>query len=159
MRTGSPYVQLVDPEDPRLVPVLDDLHRDYVARYPRFDVASEMTGYPRSDFVPPYGAFLLLLDGEEVVAAGAYRRFDERTAELKRVWTSGLRRREGLGRRIVTELEEHAAANGYEAIHLTTGPCQPEARALYLALGYTAVGDHDAVIARQNAPLVFTKEL
>jgi polar amino acid transport system permease protein len=44
----------------------------------------------------------------------------------------------------VIELEILAAARGYRRIHLTTGPRQPEARALYLAAGYTPLFDLDA---------------
>lgn len=159
-------VRLVGADDPLLGPVLEDLHGDYAARYPHFDVAAEMSRYPSADFAPPSGAFLVLLvdgpdgsDGPEVVAAGAYRRLEADTAELKRVWTSPRRRRTGLGRRIVAALEQSALAAGYGRLSLTTGPRQPEARALYLALGYAPVGDHDAIVVRADRPLPFVKEL
>ncbi|HEU0101380.1 MAG TPA: GNAT family N-acetyltransferase [Mycobacteriales bacterium] len=152
-------VRVVRADDPMVAPVLADLNEDYVRRYPRFDVAGEMTRYPDSDFEPPGGTFLVLLDGDEVVAAGAYRHYDADTVELKRVWTSPRRRRLGLGRLVVEVLEQAAREAGRAKVFLTTGPRQPEARALYLALGYTPVGDHDGIVERADGPLPFVKEL
>ena len=60
---------------------------------------------------------------------------------------------------MVAALEQAAVASGRRKVFLTTGPRQPEARALYLALGYTPVGDHEGTIARADGPLAFTKEL
>lgn len=152
-------VRLLPAGHPLLAPVLADLHRDYAARYPRLSIDEEMQRHPPAEFAPPDGAFLALLDGDEVVAAGAYRRYEPGTAELKRVWTSPRHRRRGLGRRVVEELERSARGAGYARVFLTTGPRQPEARALYLALGYAPVGDHDAIVASARAPLPFLKEL
>jgi len=152
-------VRVVRADDPIVAPVLADLHEDYTRRYPHFDVPGEMSGYPATDFAPPGGTFLVLLDGDEVVAAGGYRRYDADTVELKRVWTSPGRRRLGLGRLVVEALEQAAVAAGCSKVFLMTGPRQPEARALYLRLGYTPVGDHDGIVERADAPLSFVKEL
>lgn len=87
---------------------------------------------------------LLLLEGGEPVAGGAYRRYDEQTAELKRIWTHSAHRRRGPARRVIAALERSAAERGYRRIHLTTGPRRPEARGLYLATGYTPLFDLSA---------------
>ena len=42
---------------------------------------------------------------------------------------------------MLLELEQAAAGLGYRRIHLTTGPRQPEAAALYLAAGYLPAFD------------------
>lgn len=57
------------------------------------------------------------------------------------MWTSSAHRRRGLARRVLTELEERAAARGYSRMFLTTGPLQPEAKALYLAAGWNPLFD------------------
>lgn len=146
-----------------MAPVLDELGRDYAERYPHFDTAREMSRYPVEAFLPPDGEVLVLEDtsapGSPVVASGAFMRLDAATAEVKRVWTSTAHRRQGLAARIVAALEQAAQDAGYSRVFLTTGPRQPEARALYLALGYRAIGDHDAVVARADAPLPFDKDL
>ncbi|MFR9721813.1 GNAT family N-acetyltransferase [Streptomyces sp. MS19] len=143
--------------DPLCGPMLRDLEREYVTRYG--PVASdEMARYPDAEFAPPDGLLLLLLRDGEAVAGGAYRRYDGRTAELKRIWTHAAHRRRGLARRVVEELERAAAVRGYRRVYLTTGPRQPEARGLYLAAGYTPLFD-TAADPETIGPLPFEKLL
>ncbi|WP_251274914.1 GNAT family N-acetyltransferase, partial [Enterobacter hormaechei] len=66
------------------------------------------------------------------------------TAEFKRIWTLPGLRRQGIARRVLQELEEQAARQGYRRVFLTTGFRQPEAVGLYLSHGYTALFDLDA---------------
>ena len=136
---GHPDLQVhrVRVGDPRLQPLLADLIVEYGTRYGRPSPNSQLTEVPASDFVEPFGAFVILEEDGVTVAGGAIRRYDPQTAEVKRVWTSHRHRRRGLARRVMAELESAAAELGYRRIHLTTGPRQPEARSLYLAAGYT----------------------
>ena len=134
----------VHPDDPLARPLLDDLLREYDARYGDLfgSAADEMSLYPASEFLPPTGAFLLLLEDDAPVAGGAYRPHEDAgTAEVKRMWTHRDHRRRGLARRVLAELEEHAAAAGYSRMYLTTGPLQPEARELYTRAGWTPLFD------------------
>jgi len=136
-------VRRVDPTDPLTGPMMAELTHEYVTRYGE-GAYQEMTRYPTELFRPPDGILLLLLENGDAVAGGAVKRYDERTAELKRIWTDSAHRRRGLGRRVVAELEREAVALGYRRLYLTTGPRQPEAKGLYLALGYTALFDVSA---------------
>ena len=70
-------------------------------------------------------------------------REDDSTVEVKRVWTDSGHRRQGLARRVMTELEAEAARRGIRTIVLTTGARQPEAVALYISLGYSPLFDLD----------------
>ncbi len=143
--------------DPLVAPLLRELGDEYATRYGK-DAHAELARYPAEDFAPPHGVLLVLLRDGEPVAGGAFRRYDETTAELKRIWTSSAHRRRGLARRVVAELEREAAARGYRRIHLTTGPRQPEARGLYLATGYTPLFDTTAD-PETIGPLPFEKHL
>ncbi|WP_422070659.1 GNAT family N-acetyltransferase [Streptomyces hoynatensis] len=154
---GEGTVVRAEVTDPLAGPLLRGLEREYVARYGS-GARAEMTRYPAGEFSPPHGLLLLLLAGGEPVAGGAYRRHDARTAELKRVWCHPAHRRRGLARRVLAELESAAARAGYRRIHLTTGPRQPEARALYLAAGYTPLFDTSAA-PETLGPLPFEKLL
>ncbi|WP_037568638.1 GNAT family N-acetyltransferase [Phaeacidiphilus oryzae] len=160
--TTAPGLELreIHLSDPLVRPLLDELATEYRTRYPELRRAgvNELDRYPAEEFAPPHGALLLLLEHGEPVAGGAYRRYDAHTAELKRIWTHSAHRRRGLARRIVGELEASAARRGYTRIHLTTGPRQPEARALYLAAGYTALFDL-AADPETIGPLPFGKSL
>jgi polar amino acid transport system permease protein len=134
----------VQVSDPRVRPLLDELRTEYSARYGG-DAAEELGRYPDEEFTPAHGGLLiLLLDDGEAVAGGAFRRRDDRTAELKRIWTHSAHRRRGLARRVVAELEREARRAGYRRVFLTTGPRQPEARGLYLSTGYTPLFDTEA---------------
>ncbi|MET3806268.1 SsuE family FMN reductase [Nakamurella sp. UYEF19] len=157
---GDPDLSVlyVEPGDPELAPLLDDLSVEYTTRYGRVSAYTQLTEVPVTDFLPPDGAFLVLTENGETVAGGAIRRYDDATAEVKRVWTSSRHRRRGLGRRLMAELERAALDLGYRRIHLTTGPRQPEATKLYLASGYQARFDVTAD-PETIGPLAFAKEL
>ncbi len=130
---------VVLPGDPRTRPLLEGLHLEYVERYGPAIGAEEMADHPVEDFTAPAGALLLLLEGGVTVGGGAFRRHDDDTAELKRVWTAPEHRRRGISRRVLAELERLAAAAGYRRIRLTTGSRQPEAYALYRGSGYVVL--------------------
>ncbi|QMU76684.1 GNAT family N-acetyltransferase [Streptacidiphilus sp. PB12-B1b] len=147
--------------DPLVQPLLRELEYEYSTRYPALaDAGRELERYPAEEFEPAHGGLLvLLLEAGEPVAGGAYRRYDPRTAELKRIWTHSAHRRRGLARRVVRELELAAEAAGYQRVYLTTGPRQPEAKGLYLATGYTALFDVEADPESLGGPLPFAKSL
>ncbi|MDP9861913.1 MULTISPECIES: GNAT family N-acetyltransferase [Streptosporangium] len=139
MSVGAVEVRHVSVRDPEVRPLLEDLHHEYTSRY---GPNQELSRYPDEQFAPAQGgAFLVLVEGGRTIAGGAFRRYDEETAELKRIWTHPDHRRRGLGLAVVRELEREAGRQGYRRIYLTTGPRQPEAAGLYLAGGYVPLYD------------------
>jgi GNAT superfamily N-acetyltransferase len=149
-------------DDPRARPLVDELSREYDERYGLNDgipSSAELSRYPAELFAPETGgAFLLVERDGEIVAGGAFKRSDVATAEIKRVWTSSLHRRQGLARIVMAELEREAAGRGYRIVELTTGARQPEAVALYLSLGYEPLFDLDGDLEAIGY-LGFRKEL
>jgi polar amino acid transport system permease protein len=135
----------VSADDVLAEPLLRELEQEYDSRYGEFfgeKASAEIRRYPASAFSPEQGgAFVLLLRGGVPIAGGAYKKFDDSTAELKRIWTSSAHRRQGLARRVVAELEAEAVRRGYTRAYLTTGPRQPEAKHLYFQTGYTPLFD------------------
>lgn len=127
-------------------PLVEQLTAEYNTRYGAHfgDASVEMNRYPPERFAAPDGTFVLLLRDGKPIAGGAFMRYDDTTAELKRMWTDTHHRRQGLAQRVLIELESQAAALGYSRIYLTTGFRQPEAAALYLKSGYTALFDLNA---------------
>ena len=157
------------PLDPRVQPLIADLILEYDSRYhdvfDREGAVVELNRYPPEVFAPPAGAFILLIRNGETIGGGAFKRFDETTAELKRIWTRRDLRRQGLARKVVLALEEQALRQGYTSLYLTTGFRQPEAEGLYLSLGYAPQFDVSAdretlrklpltksLVARADAP-------
>ncbi|QRY71084.1 GNAT family N-acetyltransferase (plasmid) [Ensifer sp. PDNC004] len=136
------------PLDPRAKPLIDELIVEYDSRYGNYfseeGAAAEMNRYPAEAFASPSGNFVLLMRNGEAIGGGAFKAYDEQTAEFKRIWTRSDLRRQGLARKVLFELEAQAARQGYSRVYLTTGFRQPEAVGLYLANGYTALFDVEA---------------
>jgi GNAT superfamily N-acetyltransferase len=122
--------------DPLVAPLIAGLTGEYDERYGETD---EMATVDAGEFDPPSGAFLVLIDGGEVLAGGGLRRMADDTCEVKRMWTAAGHRRKGYASRVLTGLEDAARAAGYETLLLETGPLQPEAIALYTARGYRRI--------------------
>ena len=122
--------------DPLVAPLIGGLAREYDERYGEND---EMAAVDAAAFDPPAGAFLVLIDGGEVLAGGGLRRITDDTCEVKRMWTAPVHRRKGYASQILTGLEDAGRAAGYSTLLLETGPLQPEAIALYTGRGYRRI--------------------
>ncbi|WP_211250782.1 GNAT family N-acetyltransferase [Mycetocola saprophilus] len=134
----------VSPEDPRVEPLIRELAAEYDHRYGDLfgePASAELYRYPAENFLPPIGAFALLMRDGVAVAGGAFKRFDQHTTEFKRIWVSSQQRRQGLAKRVLAELEDESRRRGFTRAYLTTGPRQPEAVRLYLGTGWTPLFD------------------
>ena len=151
----------VSQHDPLAAPLLAELAVEYSGRYGGTEqrvMKWLLEEYPAEDFTPPDGALLIgLLDGLPVTG-GAFRRFDETRAELKRVWTDSKYRQRGYAKAVLVELEREIVARGYRRVYLTTGDRQPEAEALYLSSGYTRLAG-PLPTAGESYPIAFEKTL
>jgi DNA-binding MarR family transcriptional regulator len=88
---------------------------------------------------PPAGILLVARLGAEPVGCGALKFGADGACEVKRMWVSATVRGTGLGRRLLAELEAHAAASGARVLRLETNRSLVEAIALYRSAGYTEV--------------------
>jgi len=158
----SDHFLYTTPLDARAQPLIAELTIEYDTRYgdvlrapgePR-----EMDRYPPEVFAPPHGNFVLLMRDGVAIGGGAFKRLDERTAELKRMWTSRALRRQGLASKVLLELEAQVARQGYDRVYLTTGFRQPEAVGLYLGHGYTPLFSNE-VAPETPRKLPFEKQL
>ncbi|WP_245993639.1 GNAT family N-acetyltransferase [Nocardioides immobilis] len=127
--------------DPDAVALIARVQQEYVERYG----GPDETPVDPSMFDPPDGLFLVAyLDGVPV-GTGAWRRSPVLAlggslgAEIKRMYVVPEHRGSGLARRILAELEETAAAAGFDLLVLETGLMQPEAIGLYSSSGYVAI--------------------
>lgn len=112
-----------------------EIQAEYVRRYGDGDETVLGAG----DFDPPHGDFLVAYDESgEPLGCGGWRAHGN-DAEMKRVYVREHARRRGLARRLVEAVEASAAAAGRERVILETGPQQPEAVAMYRAMGYLPV--------------------
>ena len=89
-----------------------------------------------SVFEPPAGVFLVGWEDGEAVACGGIARYDEATAEIRRMYVVPEARGRGLSRLVLIALEDEARALGYSLVRLETGRLQAEAIGLYTSAGF-----------------------
>lgn len=150
----------VSQDDPLAEPLLAELAVEYATRYGATQdaVSKWLRGYPADEFAPPGGGLLIGLLSDQPITGGAFRRFDDSTAELKRIWTDSRYRCQGHAKALLTELEAEIVARGYRSVYLTTGDRQPEAEALYLSSGYIRLTE-PLPAEGEVYPLAFQKAL
>lgn len=129
-------------DHPDVTALVARVQAEYVERYGSPDEGPVDPG----EFRAPDGLFLIGYDAEGVpVATGAWRvspiRALEGTSavEVKRMYVVPEARGLGFARRVLAELERTARSAGHDLAVLGTGAMQPEAIALYLSEGYTAI--------------------
>ncbi|HEY6294845.1 MAG TPA: MarR family winged helix-turn-helix transcriptional regulator [Streptosporangiaceae bacterium] len=91
------------------------------------------------ELTPPAGLFLIAMLHSEPVGCGALKFHPGAPAEVKRMWVSPAVRGLGLGRRLLAELEAHAAAREARTLRLETNRTLGEAISLYRTAGYREV--------------------
>ena len=109
-----------------------------------------------ADLVEPAGLLLLARLHGEPVGCGALKFHGSEPAELKRMWVANRARGLGLGRRLLTELEDQARRHGATAVRLETNQALTEAITLYRSSGYAEVA---AFSDEQYAHHWFEKQL
>ena len=138
-----------EPDEPEASALIAGLLADLTARIG----ADALTGFDsahRDGFAPWLGGdLLLLLQDGETVAGGAFSRYDSTTVQLDWLWTRPERRRGGLARRVVAELEYTATWRGYQRSYAVAGPGSPEVRGLLANAGYTPLGAASAYVDRE----------
>jgi ribosomal protein S18 acetylase RimI-like enzyme len=132
-------IQPCPPGDPRARACVRAYARDIARRFDDgFDPALS-NPVRDEELAPPAGVFLLATLNDEPVACGAVKLHPDAPAEIKRVWVSGTVRGLGIGRRMLDELERHAAERGWSAVRLDTNRNLTEAIAMYRSAGYREI--------------------
>ena len=114
--------------------LIDEVQQELVRRYG----GPDETPVDPAEFAAPDGTFLVAVLGDEPIGCAGLRRHGS-DAEVKRMFVRIEHRRRGHARRMLAELERWAAGHDYTRVVLETGLAQPEAIALYEAVGYQAV--------------------
>jgi GNAT superfamily N-acetyltransferase len=99
------------------------------------------------DFDAPGAAWLVAREEGRAVACGGVRPLTVDAGEIKRMFVTASARRRGHGRALLAELEGLAREAGCARVLVYTTEVLVEARALYRAEGYRAVGV-DAFVGR-----------
>jgi len=128
-----------DPRDPDARRCLRAYVEELSGRFDSgFDPALSISAADH-EMTPPAGLFLVAMLHGEPAGCGALKFHPGAPAEIKRMWVAPAVRGLGLGRRLLAELEAHAAAHGVRVLRLETNQTLTEAISLYRTAGYREV--------------------
>ena len=116
------------------------------------DFYHQFNGIQHLDYV------IVLFKNNLAVACGAIKPFDTETVEIKRMYVEPSYRGEGLGSKVLNELEHWALELNYSACILETGKRQTEAVALYKKNKYIITANYGQYIDVENS-ICFRKQL
>lgn len=99
-------------------------------------IDAELAGLP-GKYAPPLGQIYLARNSDtQALGCGAFRPFEEKTCEIKRLYVSPAGRGHGLGQRIVMEVLKGAKQAGYNRAVLDTASFMDQAQSLYASFGF-----------------------
>lgn len=89
--------------------------------------------------------------GEKAVGCGAFKKYEDRTVEIKRMYVREEERGKGIAVEILRALENWAGELGFESAVLETGKKQPEAIRLYEKSGYRLIPNYGQYAGVENS--------
>jgi DNA-binding MarR family transcriptional regulator/GNAT superfamily N-acetyltransferase len=131
-------IGVADPADPRVQYCLREYASELTRRFPGgFDPARSISATDE-ELRPPAGLMVIATMHTAPIGCGAVKFHPGEPSEIKRMWVAGTARGLGIARRLLTELETHAAQSN-PVIRLETNETLQEAIALYRSAGYREV--------------------
>jgi GNAT superfamily N-acetyltransferase len=127
-------LHIEQPGSPSSLALQQGFFADIASRYPGWHPGSSQPVEPSELEV-----WLVAYQDEQPVGCGGLQRLDAETAEIRRIYLAEEARGQGLGRRLLDALEQHARDRGYIRVRLTTGDAQPEALGLFRSAGYEEI--------------------
>jgi DNA-binding MarR family transcriptional regulator len=153
---GLVRIAPADPRSPESLLALRAYFAEIDARFPHgFDPGTSLVAAD-DELTGGRGVLLVARLHDEVVAAGGVKTPAGEPALLKRMWVSSRVRGLGVGRMLLTALEDEARRRGATLVRLDTNRVLTEAIALYRSAGYAEVEDFNG---EPFADAWFAKEL
>jgi len=135
---NTPFIiRVAQPDSPELAPLIAALSRELAAAYDHQDDGS--SDYRVTEVFAPRSAMLLGFVNDRAVACGAFRPYDDRVAEIERMYVMPEYRGRGFAAAILARLEELAWQAGFQAAWLETRNRQASAIRLYERTGYRRI--------------------
>lgn len=140
--TNPHFQQLVNQLDKYLA-YIDGEEHSFYAQYNNIDVLEHTV--------------VLFIDNFPC-SCGAFKALDDRTVEIKRMFTETSLRSKGFASRVLTELEIWAKEMGYKSCKLETGKRMADAVNFYRKQGYRVVPNYEQYKGIENS-ICFEKSL
>ena len=121
---------------PNQTELLDDYYKGswFLSKSPRVP----------AEYYPPLGDVMIAYSGSKPVGTVAICRMDNFYCELKSMFVPTAYRGQGVAKALCLEVLSSAKEMGFKVVRLTTGEMQPEARALYMKIGFQLVTPWEA---------------
>jgi len=132
-------IATIDPSHPHAQHCLHEYFSELDRRFDTgFDPGLSIPAAER-EMRPPAGLFLVATLRGDPIGSGALKFHGKKPADIKRMWVAESARGLGVGRRLLTELEQLATDHGVRKVRLETNKSLVEAISLYQSAGYVEV--------------------
>jgi putative acetyltransferase len=106
------------------------------------ELKEDQATYDQYNKVPDIPTALVAYNNNGPIACGCFKRFDEDTVEIKRMFVCKEQRGKGLSKKILKELESWAKEKNYRYAVLETSIYFATARNLYTTSGYEVIPNY-----------------
>ncbi len=97
------------------------------------------------------GEVVVAYRDERAVGCGAFKKYSDQVAEIKRMYVLPEYRGRGIASEVLSDLEKWAADSGFSEVILETGKKQPEAIRLYQKSGYRVIPNYGQYEGVENS--------
>ena len=122
------------------------LDRDLEERYG--DLQKQYDKHNKDDYI---NDVVIAYKDNVPVACGAFKKYDDCTAEIKRIFVTKENRQQGISKLILNKLEELIRSRGYKYAVLETGIKQLEAMNLYKNALYEITANYEPYAGNTNS--------
>jgi GNAT superfamily N-acetyltransferase len=130
---------IADPQSDATIAAMTAYFDELDQRFPTgFDLGDTLVA-DAPKFRRPRGVFLTGAIHSEVVACGGVTKLDDGVGEIKRMWVAPDLRGLGLGRRMLSELEDQCRTLGHHTVRTDTNSVLTEAITMYERAGYHSI--------------------
>lgn len=107
--------------------------------------------YDKHNKVDYINDVIIIYKNKIPAACGAFKEYNNNSAEIKRIFVKKENRQQGLAKLIVNKLEELVKDKGYKYALLETGIKQHEAISLYENIGYEVIENYEPYVGNTNS--------
>ncbi len=122
------------------------LDKDLGERYG--ELQKKYDKYNKVDYI---NDVIVIYKNKVPAACGAFKEYNNNSAEIKRIFVKKENRQQGLAKLIVSKLEELVKDKGYKYALLETGIKQHEAISLYKNMGYEVIENYEPYVGNTNS--------
>lgn len=139
-------IKMTDNTNTDFIKLINLLDKDLVSRY-----GESQKQYDKHNRVDMIKDIAVIYADNIPAGCGAFKKFNDNTVEIKRIYVSKEFRGLGLSRIIVKRLETEALSQGYRYVVLETGNQQQEAIGLYQSSGYEITPNYEPYVGLETS--------